>query len=38
VNWWLFVLASIVIGLSFALPLFLYVREPRLDMQTRGTR
>jgi hypothetical protein len=37
-NWWLFVLASIVIGLSFALPLFLYVREPRMDMQTRGTK
>jgi hypothetical protein len=35
VNWWLFVLASIVIGLSFALPLFLYVREPRTDIQTR---
>jgi hypothetical protein len=34
-NWWLFVVASIVIGLSFALPLFLYVREPRLDRQPR---
>ena len=26
-NWWLYVLASLTVGLSFALPLFLYVRE-----------
>ena len=34
-NWWPFVLASIMIGLSFALPLFLYVREP-LAQQRSG--
>ena len=28
--WWLFVLTNIFIGLSFALPAFLYVREQRL--------
>ena len=28
--WWLFVLTNIFIGLSFALPAFLYVRERRL--------
>ena len=26
-HWWLYVLASLTVGLSFALPLFLYVRE-----------
>lgn len=34
--WWLFVLASIVIGLSFALPAFLCVREPRMARLTAG--
>ena len=28
--WWLFVVSNIFIGLSFALPAFLYVRERRL--------
>ena len=28
--WWLFVVTNIFIGLSFALPAFLYVREGRL--------
>lgn len=28
--WWLFIVANILIGLSFALPAFLYVRERRL--------
>ena len=26
-HWWLFIVANIFIGLSFALPAFLYVRE-----------
>jgi hypothetical protein len=26
-NWWLYILASLTVGLSFALPLFLYFRE-----------
>src|SRR5262245_37035998 len=30
-NWWLYVLASLAVGLSFALPLFLYFRERELD-------
>ena len=29
-HWWLFILANIFIGLSFALPAFLYIRERRL--------
>ena len=28
--WWLFIVANVLIGLSFALPAFLYVRERRL--------
>ena len=30
-NWWLYILASLVVGLSFALPLFLYFRERKLQ-------
>ena len=30
-HWWLFIVANILIGLSFALPAFLYVRERRLE-------
>ena len=30
-NWWLYILASLTIGLSFALPLFLYFRERKLE-------
>lgn len=29
-HWWLFMATNILIGLSFALPAFLYVRERRL--------
>jgi hypothetical protein len=29
-NWWLYILASLTVGLSFALPLFLYFRERKL--------
>ena len=29
-NWWLLIAANILIGLSFALPAFLYLRERRL--------
>ena len=28
--WWLFIVANVLIGLSFALPAFLYARERRL--------
>ena len=27
-NWWIYIVANVVIGPSFALPLFLYFREP----------
>ena len=30
-NSWLYILASLAVGLSFALPLFLYFRERRLQ-------
>ena len=30
-NWWLYLLASLAVGLSFALPLFLYFRERHLE-------
>ena len=29
-NWWLYVVATLAVGPSFAFPLFLYFREPRL--------
>ena len=32
-NGWLYILASLIVGLSFALPLFLYFRERRLEVQ-----
>ena len=32
-NPWLYLLASLLVGLSFALPLFLYFRERRLETQ-----
>jgi hypothetical protein len=30
-NWWLYILASLVAGLSFALPLFLFFRARKLE-------
>ncbi|MEX2253252.1 MAG: DUF2834 domain-containing protein [Thermoleophilaceae bacterium] len=30
-SWWTFVVANLLVGLSFALPLFLYYRERRLS-------
>jgi Terpene cyclase DEP1 len=30
-NWWLYILASLTVGLSFGLPLFLYFRERQLE-------
>lgn len=32
--WWLCVLASLIVGLSFALPLFLYMREQTQEVAT----
>ena len=34
-RWWLYLVALLTVGLSFALPLFLYVREPRLEARAR---
>src|SRR5215471_2497821 len=33
--WWLYLVALLTVGLSFALPLFLYARESRLEERTR---
>ena len=33
-NWWAFILATLVVGPSFALPLFLYFRESRIEALT----
>ena len=33
-NRWLYILATLVVGLSFALPIFLYFRERRLQSRT----
>jgi len=30
-SWWLYLIPLFAVGLSFALPLFLYVREDRLE-------
>lgn len=32
-NWWLYILATLIVGLSFALPLFLYFRERKLQAE-----
>jgi Terpene cyclase DEP1 len=36
-RWWLYLLALLTVGLSFALPLFLYVRASHLETNTRPT-
>jgi hypothetical protein len=30
-NWWVYILATLLIGPSFALPLSLYFRESRIE-------
>jgi hypothetical protein len=30
-NWWLYIVATLAVGPSFAFPLFLYFREPRME-------
>ena len=32
-NWWLYVVANLTIGLSFALPLFFYFRQIKLEQE-----
>lgn len=35
-SWWLYLIPLFGVGLSFALPLFLYVREDRVDGKTQS--
>jgi Terpene cyclase DEP1 len=35
-RWWLYLIALLTVGLSFALPLFLYVRETRIDQSAQA--
>lgn len=35
-RWWLYLLALVTVGLSFALPLFLYVRAIHLEVKARS--
>lgn len=30
-NWWLYLVATLLVGLSFALPLFFYFRERKME-------
>jgi hypothetical protein len=32
-NWWLYIVATLGVGPSFAFPLFLYFREPRMEQR-----
>jgi hypothetical protein len=34
-HWWIYVVFSLFIGLSFAFPLFLYYRERKLETEQR---
>jgi hypothetical protein len=36
-HWWLFLAALLTVGLSFALPLFLYFRESRIEANARAS-
>ena len=33
-NWWAFIAAALLVGPSFALPLFLYFRQVRIEMES----
>jgi len=35
-RWWLYLVALLTVGLSFALPLFLYVRETHIEVRARA--
>ena len=37
-HWWLYLLALLIVGLSFALPLFLFSRERSLESMTRAAK
>jgi hypothetical protein len=36
-NWWLYLVALLLVGLSFALPLFLYARESSIERGEQKT-
>jgi hypothetical protein len=36
-NWWVYIVITLIIGPSFALPLFLYFRESRIEALTSET-
>jgi len=31
-NWWVYLMATLLVGPSFAIPLFLFFREPRFEL------
>jgi hypothetical protein len=35
-NWWLYIVATLAVGPSFAFPLFLYFRETRIETLAAG--
>jgi hypothetical protein len=35
-RWWLYLAATLLVGLSFALPIFLYVRESSLEASRKN--
>jgi hypothetical protein len=37
-NWWLYIVATLVIGPSLALPLFLYFRQSRIEALVSETK
>lgn len=37
-NWWVYILATLIVGPSFALPLFLYFREAQIEALAPETR
>jgi hypothetical protein len=36
-NWWVYIVATLLVGLSFAIPLFLYTREVRRESLEPGS-
>jgi hypothetical protein len=37
-NWWVYIVTTLIIGPSFALPLFLYLRESRIEALASETK
>ncbi len=36
-NWWIYIVATLIVGTSFAWPLFLYFREGRIEALASAT-